>query len=235
MKKAVASFFVSALLLLLPAAQAVETGDLLSQEDLRNLQPAYEAFLEELADTIIAKGLLREEERETWMMVQLGDFVQNGGSGSIVSMYTMDLLELARPQETMIRLTKDFSFGTLTVETMRGYNPSDASLPGLLLSADVTQATGEPVECRFRWTSNQGGFLAWDAFTATTSDVGNTLINDGRPAYWSDQPLLSGQQGLWILTIEVLSMEDDLQVLDEAMLTLTPDGEGWLVLDNALQ
>lgn len=234
MKTSRAFLFLLALLFLLSAAQATETGELLSQEDLRSLQPAYETFLTELADVIIAKGLLREEDREHWMMVQLGDFVQNGGSGTILTMYTLDLLELARPQETMVRLTKGFPFGTLTVETMRGYNPTDTSQPGLLLRAELTGENGEPVESRFRWQSSQGGFLAWDAFSGTTSDVGNSLINDGRPAYWSDQPLISGQQGLWLLTIEVLSMEDDLQVLGEAILTLTPEEEGWLVLDGAL-
>lgn len=235
MKKTLALFFLSALLFLFPCAQATESGELLTQEDLRGLQPTYEAFLSELADLIIARGLLREEDRDAWMMVQLGDFVQNGGFGTMVTMYTMDLLDLARPQETMIRLTKAFPFGTLTIETMRGYDPLDASLPGLLLRADVTGENGEPVESRFRWQCSQGGFLVWDAFTAFTSDVGNSLINDGRPAYWSDQPMVSGQQGEWMLTIEVLSMEDDLQVLGEATLTLTPEGEGWLVLDDALQ
>lgn len=214
---------------------ASEVGELLSQEDLRSLQPTYEAFLEELSDLAVERGLLLPEEKEEWMMVQLGDYLQNGGFGTIMTMYTLDLLQLARPEDTMLRLSKTLSIGTLSLTTMRGYNPLDSSQPGLILSAELRDTEGLPVESRFRWVCSQGGFLAWDAFTGTTTDVGNSLINDGRPAYWSDQPLTAGQTGSWVITIEVLSLENDLSVRGEAQLTLMPQDEGWLLDESSLQ
>ena len=91
-----------ALLVLPLSALAAEGDPLLNAEELGELRESYEAFLDELEDMIVEKGLLDESQREEWRMYQLGDFFQNGGYGMIAAMYTPDLLEYAREEDTMI-------------------------------------------------------------------------------------------------------------------------------------
>lgn len=236
MPRRILGVLLAACLLLPLHATATESGELLSQEDLRSLQPAYETFLDALEALLLARGLLAQEDLEQWRMVQLGDFVQNGGFGMIAAMYGPDLLELAQPQDQMLRLSVSLpQVGTLSLTTMQAYFPLDASLPGLLLNAELLDADRMPVEARFRWTCQSGGFLVWDAFSGNASDVGNVMINDGRPAYWTDQPPYGGQEGIWTIRIEILAMDNDLTVLGEAMLTLEAQGEGWVLGSDALR
>ena len=224
-----------ALLVLPLSALAAEGDPLLNAEELGELRESYEAFLDELEDMIVEKGLLDESQREEWRMYQLGDFFQNGGYGMIAAMYTPDLLEYAREEDTMIRLSLETPAGTLWVDTMRSYTPLDSAQPGLLLELSLTDAEGLPVACRFRYTASSGGFIAWDALRARNSDVGITLINDGRPCYRSDQPLTTDEYAdSPVIALEVLGEDDDAQVLAAAHLTLTPSGTGWRVADDAL-
>ena len=95
MKRAICTLLLAALLGSASGALAAD-GPMLTAEDLAELQPAYEAFLDELEDLIVEKGLLADDQREAWRMYQLGDFFQNGGYGMIAAMYTPDLLVYAR-------------------------------------------------------------------------------------------------------------------------------------------
>ena len=60
-------------------AWAAEGDPLLSVDDLLSLQSSYDAFLDELEELIIERGLLSPEEREIWRDAQMGDVFQNGG------------------------------------------------------------------------------------------------------------------------------------------------------------
>ncbi len=216
-------------------ALANESGQLLTMEDLRELQPAYEVFLNQLADVVIERGLISPEEREDWLMYQLGDYFQNGGYGMIAAMFNPGLLADARPQDSLLRLEKEFSAGVLHVDTMRAYSPLDATLPGLLLEASLTSAEGLPLECRIRWSCGQGGFATWDAMEGRVVEVGLEYVNDGRPFYWSDQPLTDDGAGAnRRITLEVLAAESD-TVLGKAEISLTPSGSGWSLDESALQ
>ena len=214
-----------------------EAGPLLSADDLRDLQPAYEAFLHQLAEVLVARDLLSPEAREDWTLYQLGDYYQNGGYGMIAAMFTPNLLEDARPQDALLRLKKDLPGAhMLHIDTMRAYLPLDSSQPGLLLEAGVTDAQGLPVACRFRWRSGQGGFLVWDALLGRVVEVGNHYVNDGRPAYWSDQPITGvTPQEPWILQLEILDPLDDERTLGGAELALMPEGNGWALDETSLR
>ena len=62
-------------LALLPATALAGEGDpLLSVDDLLTLEESYEAFLGDLGDLIISRGLLSPEERSAWHDAQMGDF-----------------------------------------------------------------------------------------------------------------------------------------------------------------
>ena len=217
------------------ASAFTETGQYLTPEDLRALAPAYEAFLQQLADVIIERGLISPEEREDWLMYQLGDFHQNGGSGMIAAMFNPGLLAQVRPQDSLLRLRKEFTNGTLQVDTMAAYSPLDGSMPGLLLEAAFTDTQGLPVRSRFRWRCEQGGFSTWDALGGRMVDVGTEYINDGRPAYWSDQPIIGETSALWIIELEILAPDDDDKVWGRAELVLTPSGSGWALDANSLR
>ncbi len=212
-----------------------ETGELLSPDDLTRLQPAYEKFVNELADLIIARGLLPADQRDAWFRYQMGDYFQNGGYGMIAAMYSPDLLELARPQDSLLRLEKPTPHGTLRIDTLGAYDPLDATLPGLMLEASLTDAQGLPVACRFRWHCEQGGFIAWDSLNAAEVNVGNSFTNDGRICYWTDQPPAPDSGGVWVIDLDILSPTDDAAVLSSASLTLTQQGTGWALDYQALQ
>ena len=62
-----------------PPAALCEGDPLLSVDDLMLLEESYEAFLTELEDLVIERGLLSESERKAWHDAQMGDFFQNGG------------------------------------------------------------------------------------------------------------------------------------------------------------
>jgi len=212
-----------------------ETGQYLTPDDLRALAPAYEAFLQQLADVIIGRGLISPEEREDWLMYQLGDYYQSGGSGMIAAMFHPGLLAEARPQDSLLRLRKEFPHGTLHVYTMAAYSPLDGAMPGLLLEAAFTDPQGLPVRSRFRWRCEQGGFSTWDALGGRMVEVGTEYINDGRPAYWSDQPITGETAALWTIELEILAPDDDDKVLGRAELALTPSGSGWELSAQSLR
>lgn len=234
MKKRIALYMCVLSLYLFPA-YADEGDPLLSVDDLAKVQESYEVFLDQLEDLLVEKGLLDEEDREEWMMYQLGDFVQNGGYGMIAAMYTPDLLDYAREEDTMLRLRVQKAEYTLQLDTMRRYTPLDTTLPGLLLEASVSDENGQPVTCRLRMSASQGGFSAYDALSRRYQNVGVSIVNDGRACYWSDQPITDETSAPDVLIfIEALDITDDSSVLFSALLTLTPSGTGWMLADGAL-
>ena len=84
-KKLFFSVCLSLPLALFPLSAPAEEGSpLLSVDDLIALEDSYEAFLNELGDLAVQRGLLSEEDRAAWHDAQLGDYFQNGGYGSIL-------------------------------------------------------------------------------------------------------------------------------------------------------
>ena len=227
-------FLILALLLaLLPTAALCAEGDpLLSIDDLLSLQDSYDAFLDQLEELIIERGLLSPEERESWRDAQMGDFFQNGGYGSILASYMPGVLGYVREEETLLQLSSNVSAGTLYVDTMRRYTPQDSSLSGLMLTMSLTGSDGLPTDVSFSLSSTSGVFLKWDAMTGSYASVGATAQSDGETVVWSDQAPIEGAKNPAI-TIAMLDTATQ-ETLATAQLTLTVDGDGYRVADDAL-
>ncbi|MBR5301374.1 MAG: hypothetical protein IKU38_00890 [Clostridia bacterium] len=221
------------LLALMPVCALGAEGDpLLSVDDLLSLQDSYDAFLDELEELIIERGLLSAEEREIWRDAQMGDFFQNGGYGSILANYMPGVLGYIREEETLLQLACQTGSGTLYVDTMRRYTPQDSTLSGLMLTLSLTGADGMPVDASFSLSSTSGVFLKWDAITGAYASVGAGALSDGETVVWSDQSPITGAKNpkISIAAIDPLTQE----TLCSSTLTLTVDGDGYRVADDAL-
>lgn len=211
-------------------ALAAEGDPLLSVDDLLTLEDSYQAFLSELEELAVSRGLLTESERGAWHDAQMGDFFQNGGYGSILINYTPGVLEYTREEETLVALSAPVGGCTMELLTMRRYTPQDSSLSGLMLTPSVTDASGVPqdVHCELRATS--GVFLKWDALLGTYINVGATAQSDGETVVWSDQTPAPNARGPVITFI----VKQGDQPLGEVVLKLNVDGTGYRVEDGAL-
>ena len=205
--------------LLAPLAALANDGAYLSGSDLHQIEPEYEAFLDTLADLLVQKGLLAEEEREEWLLYQLGDFLQNGGYGTIVAMYTPGMLSYANESVTVRRFEIATAAGRLTLETLRKFSPQYSSLPGLPLDTELSDETGAPVGCRFRWTTTGGMLLIWDG--SEIVEVGSTFISDGRPLYWREDPVDGYDE---TLRLEMLAAQEDVVMATITLSVYAEDG-----------
>lgn len=222
------------LLVCLPACAFAAEGDpLLSVDDLHTLEASYEAFLDQLGDLIIDRGLLSPEERSAWHDAQMGDFYQNGGYGSILVNYMPGVLSYIREEETLMQLSARLADGsTLYVDTMRRYTPQDSSLSGLMLTLSMTDESGVPQDVGFTLSSASGVFLKWDAMESAYVSVGASAGSDGETVVWSDQTPAQGARNPEIL---ITIVDPDTQEnLAGAALTLTVDGDGYRVDEGAL-
>ena len=223
------------ILFLTPVCALAAEGDpLLSVDDLMALEDSYGAFLDELEDLIVERGLLSEEERETWRDVQMGDFFQNGGYGSVLANYMPGLLGYVREEETLLELSCLFEDGSMfSVDTMRRYTPRDSSLSGLMLTLRLTDASGAPVNAAFSLTATSGVFMKWDAMMSAYASVGARADSDGETVVWSDQaPLVDAKNP--VITIAMTDPETKEPLPHVIELTLTVSGDGYQVSDGAL-
>lgn len=217
------------------AARAAEGDPLLSVDDLMTLEESYGAFLDELEELIVERGLLSEEERGIWRDAQMGDFYQNGGYGSILANYMPGVLGYVREEETLTELSAQLEGGmTLHIETMRRYTPQDSSLSGLMLTLSLTDADGKPADAGFMLSSTSGVFLKWDAMTGAYVSVGVQAYSDGETVVWSDQTPLDGAKDP-VLTIALTDPQTQEALGGAAELTLTVDGNGYSVGADALK
>lgn len=222
------------LLVFLPACAFAAEGDpLLSVDDLLSLEDSYDAFLDELEELIVERGLLSPEEREAWRDAQMGDFYQNGGYGSILVNYMPGVLSYIREEETLMQLSTRLADGsTLYVDTMRRYTPQDSSLSGLMLTLSMTDESGVPLDVGFALSSASGVFLKWDAMESAYVSVGASARSDGETVVWSDQ---TPAQGAKNPTISITIIDPATQeTLAGATLTLIVDGDGYRVDEGAL-
>lgn len=222
------------MLALLPMGALAAEGDpLLSVDDLLSLEESYGAFLDELEELIVARGLLSEEEREVWRDAQMGDFFQNGGYGSILANYLPGVLGYVRDEETLLQLAVLLEDGsTLEVDTMRRYSPQDSTLSGLMLTMSMTDENGLPMNVNFTLGGTSGVFLKWDALMGAYVSVGATAQSDGETVVWSDQTPIDGAKNPE-LTITVTDSQTQ-EAVCTATLLLTVDGDGYRVRDGAL-
>ena len=214
-------------------ALAAEGDPLLSVDDLLSLEDSYDAFLDELEELIVERGLLSPEEREAWRDAQMGDFYQNGGYGSILVNYMPGVLSYIREEETLMQLSTRLADGsTLYVDTMCRYTPQDSSLSGLMLTLSMTDESGVPLDVGFALSSASGVFLKWDAMESAYVSVGASARSDGETVVWSDQTPAQGARNpeISITIIDPATQE----TLAGAMLTLIVDGDGYRVDEGAL-
>ena len=221
------------LLVCLPACAFAAEGDpLLSVDDLLSLEDSYDAFLDALEELIVERGLLSPEEREAWRDAQMGDFYQNGGYGSILASYMPGLLGFVREEDTLLTLSAQLPCGTLTLSTVRRYTPQDSSLSGLMLTLGLTDESGLPLDVTWQLSATGGLFLKWDPVMGSYESVGAGASSSGETVCWSGQtPAMDAQNP--VITIDVLSAETG-EAVGQAKLTLTVDGEGYLLTDGAL-
>ena len=221
-------------LMLVPAGAPAAEGDpLLSVDDLLELEDSYAAFLSELEEMIVARGLLSEEEREIWRDAQMGDFFQNGGYGSVLANYMPGVLGYLREEDTLVALSVPLSGGrTLQLDTMRRYTPQDSSLSGLMLTVSLMDEDGVPMDASFMLSSSSGVFLKWDAMTGAYASVGASAQSDGETVVWSDQAPIAGAKNpiIHIAVSDPVTQEN----LCTGALTLTVDGDGYRVTEDAL-
>ena len=229
----IAALLLAALLCVPAGALGAEGDPLLSVDDLLSLEESYSAFLCELEELIVSRGLLSEEDRDAWHDAQMGDFFQNGGYGSILASYMPGMLGLVREEDTLAVLRAPLEGGlTLEVSTMRRYTPQDSSLPGLMLTFSLEDDSGTPMDVTFSLRASSGVFLKWDALAGSYTDVGVSADSDGETVVWSDQTPAASARGP-VLSIAVTDAQTQ-QPLPGAELTLTVDGAGYLVQDGAL-
>lgn len=149
-KKLFFSVCLSLPLALFPLSAPAEEGSpLLSVDDLIALEDSYEAFLNELGDLAVQRGLLSEEDRAAWHDAQLGDYFQNGGYGSILISYMPGALGYTREEDTLLSLSAAFDGGRLELMTMRRYTPGDSTLSGLMLTPSVLDESGAPMDAHY--------------------------------------------------------------------------------------
>lgn len=222
------------LLLFLPVCAFAAEGDpLLSVDDLLSLEESYLAFLTELEELIVERGLLSQEEREIWRDAQMGDFFSNGGYGSILANYMPGVLGYVRDEDTLLRLSIPLEGGrVLHLDTMRRYTPKDSTLSGLMLTLSMTDEAGAPLDVSFALSGTSGVFLKWDAIMGAYISVGATAESDGETVVWSDQTPLPEAKNPEI-TIAVSDTQTE-EALPGAKLTLTVDGDGYRVAQDAL-
>jgi len=222
------------LLLFLPVCALAAEGDpLLSVDDLLSLEESYLAFLTELEELIVERGLLSQEEREIWRDAQMGDFFSNGGYGSILANYMPGVLGYVRDEDTLLRLSIPLEGGrVLHLDTMRRYTPKDSTLSGLMLTLSMTDEAGAPLDVSFALSGTSGVFLKWDAIMGAYISVGATAESDGETVVWSDQTPLPEAKNPEI-TIAVSDTQTE-EALPGAKLTLTVDGDGYRVAQDAL-
>ena len=220
-------------LALVPACALGAEGDpLLSVDDLLSLEDSYQAFLSELEELIVERGLLSEEERGAWHDAQMGDFFQNGGYGSLLINYTPGVLSYMREEETLLALQTPVDALTMELLTVRRYTPQDSSLSGLMLTPTVKDAAGVPQDVRYTLRATSGVFLKWDAMLGAYVSVGAVAQSNGETVVWSDQTPAANARGP-IITFSVIDPEEN-DLLGEAALSLSVDGTGYRVEDGAL-
>ena len=205
------ALLIAPLIPLFPSGAAAGES-LLSPDDLREMKPAYEELLNVTADTLIAKGLLKETDKANWVAFHIADYMLNGGFGTIQIMYNPDLLLSAAPDDFASRIAAALPSGTLTVDTLVTFSVSP-SLP-------LYDSSGRLLECAFRFTSSDGDFIILNDMVVEAVTMGASVLSMGEWVFWADE-LAADYEAL--LTIEALSI-DESESYGACKLRITCDG-----------
>ena len=234
MRRGKLRLWAACLTLMLAAAPALagEGDALLSPEDLQNLQGSYEAFLNGLEDVLVKRGLLTQEERDTWHAAQMGDYYSNGGYGSILISYQPGALNYVREEEMTASLSCMLGENRLSLQTMRRYSPGESLSDGLALTWSLTGAGELPRSCVFQLTSTAGLFSRWDALMGGYAAVGTGASTDGETLVWS-APVPAEDAANAEITAAVTDAETG-EEIGSAVLTLRVDGESYVLDADAL-
>ncbi|MBR1408067.1 MAG: hypothetical protein IJ573_04115 [Clostridia bacterium] len=217
---------------LVSGAHAAEGGAMLPLSALQSLQDRYEAFLQGLEAELLERGLLTEEDREAWYAAQLGDYFSNGGYGSILITYQPDAMHYMREEDMALELACRLADGTLKLDTLRRYAPGDSTSDGLMLSFSLTDASGMPRAFVATLSSDTGVFAMWDALSGKYASVGQTATTGGEAVLWSAYvPAKDAQDAL---LSAVFYEEETGELIGEAQLRLTVDGDGYRLQEDAL-
>ena len=184
MKRVSAVLLLLLLLCLSGMALAGEGDPLLSVDELISLESGYRGFLDSLADLLIGKDLLMPDEKDAWIALQMGDFLSNGGYGSILTAFYPGILDYAQEEEQILELTAPLENGTVSLMTMKRYRPMDSMSDGLMMLFSLDGPDGQPVEARFELTATDGVLYRWDAAAGSYLSVGMTAEVTGETVFW---------------------------------------------------
>ncbi|MBQ9009639.1 MAG: hypothetical protein IJ088_09955 [Clostridia bacterium] len=165
-------------------ASADERDPLLNVDELIRLEASYEQFLGNLGDLLIEKGLMTAGEKAEWITMQMGDYLSNGGYGSILTSFYPGVLEYSREEEQICEPSARLELGTVSLLTMRRYSPMETTSDGLMLQMNMTGTDGAPLEVRFTLSGTDGVFYCWDALSGGYQSVGSTVEVEGETVFW---------------------------------------------------
>ena len=102
-------------------------------------------------------------------------------------------------------------------------------------SADCSRlhADGLPQDVGYALSATSGVFLKWDHISGAYASVGVTAQSEGETVVWSDQTPSEGAKdpSITISLVDALTQE----AIPGARLTLSVEGDGYLVLEGALE
>ena len=81
----------------------------------------------------IERDLLAAEERDAWIQAQLGDYLTNGGYGSILTAFYPGFLDYVQEEAQRCELQAKLGGDIVFLHTMRKYSPLDSLSDGLML------------------------------------------------------------------------------------------------------
>ena len=96
----------------------------------------------------------------------------------------------------------------------------------------LTDDAGAPRDVIWQYAATSGLFLKWDVITGSYQSVGVNAVSEGETVCWSDQAPVANAQNP-VITIDVLDALTQ-EAIGQATLTLTVDGDGYLVTNEAL-
>ena len=215
------------LLCLSSAALAAEGDPLLSVDDLMRLQPSYTQFLWDLSNLLIERGLLQPDEKEAWIQVQLGDYLSNGGYGSILTAFYPGILSYVQEEDQVCTLKSELDAGIVSLQTMKKYSPLDSLSNGLMLQFSMNDRNGSPMEVRFELSVTDGVFYRWDAIAGGYANGGLSLSIEGETVFWGCPVPVEGSVAP-VMHISVYETEDD-QYLGQIVFQLEIEKNSYLI------
>lgn len=213
--------FCFVLLCLALTLNCAAASELLSHDDLTRLKPAFETLVAQLADTLVANGLLLESDKNDWIDFQIADYLLNAGYGTIAILYSPDTLQQATDEELALRVTKQSGTLTLRLDTLRATEQNNIIGHGLPLDASLIDESGDIVPCLFHWSVNSGRVEIWDAGSDTTRMFGSSLMSQGELVYFRGYNMLDETTELTLEFIDI----DSGTIIDTISIDIVSDGQ----------